>query len=452
MQSQKLSRRHFLQRTALFTTGALLASCTGVPGQSQEAAVDEGTSPPEEPIELVALYWSTRPEFIEDREILARRMTEKFPQVQASQNSVPSGQYGEKVLTMIAGGTPPDTLQLNFRWEPFFRGQNALLDVVPFADVDADFSFEDFYPLLVELGTHEGKLFNMPRGWNPFVIYYNRALFHEAGLDDLPTTWDNDTWTWDSFLEAAQLLSVDTDGDGRIDQYGMFFPYWYPFLLLNGGDVLTDDEQTSALDSSESLEALQFLADLRLKHHVSPSPAEIEGLGGPQDLFIAGRVAMFTAGAWGIGALTRVDGLDWEVGPLPRVAGKSPVGYTQYYGHGIPQGVQSTEWSWEYLKVISDEESNRTVAQTIGDVPAMKRIAESEAFAGLPKPPTRQVFIDSASYIKVWPTIAPITEIMDGIIRPELDLAFLGEQTVEDAVATTGPKVDMLLAEYWESR
>ncbi len=449
MTTGKLSRRHFLQSSALVAGGTLLAACAAVPGESGAAAADEGASMSEEPVELVAQYWATRPEFIEDREILAQRMTEKFPNVTASQSSVPGGQYGEKVLTAIAAGTPPDTMQLNHKWEPFFRGQNALLDVVPFANADDEFTFDVFYPRIIELGTHEGELFTVPRGWNPFVIYYNRALFGEAGLDDLPTSWENDTWTWDSFLETAQALTTDTDGDGRTDQYGMFFPYWYPFLRLGGGDVLSDDQQSSGLESAEALAALQWLADLRLTHHVSPSPAEIEGLGGPQDLFTAGRVAMFTAGAWGIGALTRVEGLDWDVGPLPRAAGQPPVGYTQYYGHGIPKGTQSAEWSWEYLKVISDEESNITVAQTIGDVPAMSHVAEGDAFAGLPKPPTRQVFIDSAPHMQVWPTLAPITEIMDRVITPELNLSFLGEKSVEDAVAAAGPKVDEILAEFW---
>ena len=449
MTAGKLSRRHFLQGSALVAGGAFMAACAPVAGDSGAAASDEGESMSEEPVELVAQYWGTRPEFIEDREILAQRMSEKFPNVTASQNSVPGGQYGEKVLTAIAAGTPPDTMQLNHRWEPFFRGQEALLNVIPFADADDEFSFDVFYPRIIELGTNEGQLVTVPRGWNPFVIYYNRALFAEAGLDDLPTSWENDTWTWDSFLETAQALTNDSDGDGRTDAYGMFFPYWYPFLRLGGGDVLSDDQKSSGLDSPEALAALQWLADLRLTHNVSPSPAEIEGLGNAQDLFTAGRVAMFTAGAWGIGALTRVEGLDWDVGPLPRAAGQPPVGYTQYYGHGIPKGTQSADWSWEYLKVISDEESNITVAKTIGDVPAMSHIAESEAFAGLPKPPTRQVFIDSAPHMQVWPTIAPITEIMSRAITPELNLAFLGEKSVEDAVAAAGPQVDEILAGFW---
>ena len=209
MIAEKLSRRHFLQGSALVAGGAFMAACAPVAGESGAAAADEGDSMSEEPIELVAQYWGTRPEFIEDREILAKRMTEKFPNVTASQNSVPGGQYGEKVLTAIAAGTPPDTMQLNHRWEPFFRGQEALLNVIPFADADDEFSFDVFYPRIIELGTTEGQLVTVPRGWNPFVIYYNRALFREAGLDDLPTSWENDTWNWDSFLETAQALTAD---------------------------------------------------------------------------------------------------------------------------------------------------------------------------------------------------------------------------------------------------
>lgn len=455
----RLSRRKLIGLASVALGGVFAASCGPKATQAPTAAPGPASTTAPAPtkaaageVKLLAAYWSPTPEFIAYREECARRMNEKFPGVQASQVSIPPDQYGEKVLTMIAGGTPPDLLQLNFKWEPYFKANDALMDLTPLIDSDKEFNLAQLYKRLLELGLSNGKRYSIPKGWNPFVVYYNQTKFREAGLADIPRSWEDTTWTWQAFLDAAKKLTVDTNKDGKTDTYGLYFPYWYIFLHSNGGDVLSADQKKPTIDSPEALEAFQFVADLRLKHKVAPSPADIAGQGNDQDLFVNGRVAMIMAGAWAISRFAKITNFQWEVGVLPRVPGKPPVSYTQYFGHGIPKGVKNTKMAWEYVKVVSDEESNIGAAKMGYDVPAMIKVAEGPHFGAAPTPPTRKVFLDAAQYIKVWPTVPPIREIIDGMLQPELDLAFTGDQTVKAAIDKALPKAKARLDEYWAKK
>lgn len=461
MEYKALSRRQFLRVASTALASMVIAACGATPTPTPPPKPTEKPAqpqqptpkPPAAPISLVAIYWSPTPEYIAYREECAKRMNDKFPgQVNASQVSVPVDQYGEKVLTMIAGGTPPDVLQLNFKWEPYFRANDAVQDLGPLADADKEFSFADFYKLLVDLTRKGGKIYSIPKGWNPFVVYYNKTMFKAAGLPEIPRSWEDTTWTWDAFLQAARKLTVDKNSDGKTDTFGVYLPYWYVFVHSNGADVLTPDDKAPAFDKPEFVEALQFVADLRLKHKVSPTAAEIAGQGSDQDLFVNQRIAMLLAGAWPISRFSKITDFEWEIGVLPRVPGKPPVSYTQYFGHGIPKGAKNTKWSWEYVKVISDEESNIGAAKMGYDVPAMIKVAESKHFGAAPPPPTRKVLLDAAPYIKVWPTIPPIREIIDGMMQPEFDLAFSGDQTVKQAIDKALPKVKARLEEYWKGK
>src|SRR5690606_12240898 len=101
---------------------------------------------------------------------------------------------------------------------------------------------EDVPEVLLEANRVDGALYGMPYSWNNMVIYYNTARFEEAGLE--PPSPD---WTRDEFLEIAQALTVDEDGDGTPERYGYawdnsgVFISAMPWIFANGTDIITED-------------------------------------------------------------------------------------------------------------------------------------------------------------------------------------------------------------------
>jgi ABC-type glycerol-3-phosphate transport system substrate-binding protein len=93
-------------------------------------------------------------------------------------------------------------------------------------------------------------------------LQYRKDLFDKKGLKE-PRTWDD-------LLRAAKTLTEDTDGDGKIDRYGIAMPlkneystgvHFLGFLWGNGGHVL-DRNGKVVFNSPETIQTLSFLKEL----------------------------------------------------------------------------------------------------------------------------------------------------------------------------------------------
>ncbi len=117
---------------------------------------------------------------------------------------------------------------------------------------------------IVELGKYTGT---------PYHIVYNRDMMNRLGID----IWDyvnKDMWNWETFLSVAQASTIDFNGDGIIDQWGLRSTANTIGLCLvfsNNGDLVTQDGDRYyfSLNSRNSIKALQFLADLYNIHKVT---------------------------------------------------------------------------------------------------------------------------------------------------------------------------------------
>jgi hypothetical protein len=73
------------------------------------------------------------------------------------------------------------------------------------------------------------------------------------------------------------------------------------------------------LDQPEAYEALQWMADLRGKHHVAPTPSDAMDIG-PQKLFTNGQIGMIISGSWATPLIfeKEVTNFDYDVAPIPK--------------------------------------------------------------------------------------------------------------------------------------
>lgn len=208
-------------------------------------------------------------------------------------------EYREKVITSIVSGAPPDVFLLDNIDVPAFVEAGVMLDLRPFAarvgiDLDA------FYPEVLRIFARDSQVFAFPKGFSPLVYYYNRALFDAAQVP-----YPRDNWTWPEFLQTAQALTKDVNGDGTIDQWGTAiirpFYAWQAMIWSGGGDILSPDgsQASGALDSPASIAALDFLTALVTRHKVAPPPNAFRAVTGNETrMFYSGRLALLPSGHW----------------------------------------------------------------------------------------------------------------------------------------------------------
>lgn len=204
--------------------------------------------------------------------------------------------YYTKVQTGLAGGTAPDLMWLSQEYIAGFASRGALLDVtdlVAGSDLPAG-AVDTYFPDVIKTARYEDRLYGLPWIAQPVVLYYNPALFDAAEME-----YPDESWDWDTFLEAAKALTLDDDGDGVPEQYGFSLNGWPPihmFIWQAGGEVIADDLGSSPIDSPEAIEAAEFYSEMVFNAECCPSEETLAEQGF-SEMFKAGTVAMFMGGA-----------------------------------------------------------------------------------------------------------------------------------------------------------
>ncbi|MDA3951408.1 MAG: sugar ABC transporter substrate-binding protein [Spirochaeta sp.] len=224
--------------------------------------------------EEVVRFWY----HFDDPETALNPLIEKFesenPGIRIEAERVPWDAYYQRLLTAAAAGDPPDVAQVKLWWQPQLVEMGALL---PLDDYIADWDGkDDVYPRVWELTRHsDGQQYYMPLQMVVLYMYYRVDHFDELGLS-IPETREE-------FLEVAQALTRDTDGDGETDVYGFGIrgargghDWWGSFVLSSGAEFF-DDNGNVALATPEAIAANEWFLDLYREHGVSPPTTPSDG-------------------------------------------------------------------------------------------------------------------------------------------------------------------------------
>ncbi|MGD9045347.1 MAG: sugar ABC transporter substrate-binding protein, partial [Desulfobacterales bacterium] len=224
------------------------------------------------------------------------------PNIKVVMEPVSYGEKETKYTVESAAGRAPDVFHVHAFSLPMFFGKGFAKDLSPFIAKEDPKFLEAWFPLAIKLMQHNGKVHAMPGDYMTMVLFYNTEIFKAAGMDP-----NKPPKTWDEFLAYAKKLTRDTDGDGKVDQWGFgtvgakspgFSMRFGPFIWSFGADYLTPDQKRSALDSPEAKQAFTFFVELYTKHKVVPPGLTAMN---PQEVrtqFAQKKVAMILGSGW----------------------------------------------------------------------------------------------------------------------------------------------------------
>jgi sn-glycerol 3-phosphate transport system substrate-binding protein len=190
---------------------------------------------------------------------------------------------------------------------------------------------QGFYPAFMENSQTGGKTWGIPFQRSTIVLYYNKEMFKEAGLDP-----NHPPETWKEMAEYAQKLTK-RDASGKVTQWGVQipasgFPYWlFQGLTTENGVQLMNAAGTETYyDKPAVIEAVQYWVDLTSKYKAHPEGI-VEWGTTPKDFFERKVAMMWTT----TGNLTNVRSnakFDFGVAMLPANKRRgSPTGGGNFY-------------------------------------------------------------------------------------------------------------------------
>ncbi len=289
--------------------------------------------------------------------------TAKDPDFQLELEGPSFEDYWTKVKTRMSAGDAPSLLTTQAA-----RAQELDALLAPLDDLaeQAGMDLSAYNQAMIAGMTVGGTVRAIPYDAEPMVLFYNRALFRDAGLEE-PV----DSYPMDRFLEDAKAM---TSGD----RYGLAISSGLVHLGLaiafaNGGAPVVDEQLT--LTDPKVVEGIQFGFDLVTEHQVAKAPAAVDSEPAAQQDLMNGNVAMYLDGPWMYQAFADALGDDLGVTVVPSETGEAR-GLIQGSGFGIASNAEDPEAAFETLKAITTPEVIGDVANARGTFPS---IVEQEA-------------------------------------------------------------------------
>lgn len=362
---------------------------------------------------------------------------------------VPWAEMGDKLGVAIAGKGWPDIAPVDI------SGSSVSIDHIEQGVIESldayltDDEKADFYENALDAYTYDGKLYGIPNSITLHTMLLNLDLFEEAGVE--PPA--DGKWTYEEFLDAAKQLTFDRDGDGKTDVYGFstyIMPGYYeawPFFYKNGGSPLSEDLTEFTFDDPEVVQAIQDLADLKLKEDAAPETHGGNDVGGTFQAWANEEqrtVAMQPWATWAIGAAQGAYPTNFMVAEYPTGdAGEAKTiggvgGWTMFHQNDDANKKAAVA---DFMKFISSTEEQVVMAQNYGIFPARISSSEQDPFAENPEMARAMEMSEQVVMLPRHPEWRKIDEA----IQSELQLVFNGEKTAEEAMADAKEVVDGLL-------
>ncbi|HET6597140.1 MAG TPA: ABC transporter substrate-binding protein [Anaerolineales bacterium] len=301
---------------------------------------------------------------------------QKLPNITVTDTVKPFGDiWTANVAAVAAGSGMPDVIVSDRPTLPRDAADGVYMSLQEFADRDG-ITRDQFYDWAWDQTLFEGQTYGIPFETDVRVLFWNKQLFEEAGLDpNKPPT------TWDELLQYADALDKK-NADGTYDRIA-FFPLWNagfnPFWAYLNGAPLIDAEGNPVINSPEAAETLEWIKMWVDRYGGWQALKDYQAKFGapPNDLFMGNGVAMLVdifgynsqlefyrprADTNGDGQITGDDPrMDWGIGMLPY--NEAPADWSGGFSLSIPAGAENPEAAWEFIKCMTGPEGQTSWAR-----------------------------------------------------------------------------------------
>ena len=448
-QSQKmLSRRRFLQVSGVATSAALLAACPA-PAAAPAATGGEG----EEMMETKHLQaWSRMTDLAQEsiKEIIDIYNEEntmgvevEFVYIAQTQGS----QADEKLLTAVAGGTPPALHYADRFTVPQFAHEGFFTDITDFAEA-AGVTKELYFDFAWDETVYQGRLFALSFDTDTRALWYNMDIMEEAGLDPAspPTNLTE-------LMEATEALTV-RDNTGAVTRYGFNPIYDQAWLYTWGfgfGGLFQDDDLRITFADPKNIEAMQFVKSFIDEIGIEDIDVMLSACAGgncrgENDYFWTGQSAMTCSGNWKVAQHHRYKpDTNYGVVPMPGPDGPAPgASWAGGWSWAVPFGYDDVEAAFDACFYLCGPEGQLKYNKDTFHIPTIKSAADDPFFS---EDPLHAVFMELLPVSHARPPIPLGSKLWDLQVKAFRDEIPHGLKTPEESLTAIDEEINAGLEE-----
>ena len=420
---KKISRRSFLAATAALAASSLAGCGSG-----------DGT------VDLTFQIWDV---FQRDgMQAMCDAYTALHPEVTIEVQVTSWDEYWTKLEAATMAKQAPDIFWMHTNEILKYADNDKLVDCSEIVDKS---HFSDIS--LANASGSDGTLYAVPKDRDTVGLVYNKEMFDAAGV-----SYPDDTWTWDTLVEASQKIYDATGYYGYMaygdDQLG----YWN-FVYQAGGSILTEDKTRANFTDPATEMAMDFYIGLQ-KNDWCPDQTYFAETS-PGTAFFSGKGAMFLEGDWNI--LPELQNYPdmvgkWDVAVLPKcpnpLSGDGRATISNGLSYATTKTNKHLDVVMDVLKFFGSAEGQQIQGESGAAIPAYIGMEDSWVGCFDQYPVDITCFIDMFDYC---------VQSVNNAARPEwktpvsdtLLKIYTGQLTLEDGLEQMQEIVDTASAEYY---
>ncbi|MAS33283.1 MAG: ABC transporter substrate-binding protein [Anaerolineaceae bacterium] len=371
-----------------------------------------------------AAYWQS----------LADAYTAENPHVTIDITILENAAFKDRLVTVMQAGDPPDLFQ---SWGGAVLWTYANNGLVRNIEPELAGEWKDSFSAeaALELYGQNGEYYGVPWTWGAVGMFYNKALFTEAGLDP-----ENPPQTWEEFLAAVETLQeagITPISLGESEKWPGHFWWVYLALRLGGEDAfLSAYNREGSFADEPFVQAGEYLKQLV---DMDPFPEGFLGLTHPEmeGIFGNGEAAMMLMGQWVPGAQAQYSESGEGIGDenmgffnFPAIeGGAGNAGDVLGGGDGFAVGADAPDETIDFLKFITNAENQRAGAE-IFIVPVVAGAEDAVA-----EDPIMQAILEArnnAPYFQLYYDQF-LPPAVGGAVNDAVETLFAGMATPEEA-------------------
>ncbi len=298
-----------------------------------------------------------------------------------------------------------------------------------------------------------GEVSGIPFLIESLVVLYNASLFEKEGI--IPPTVDH-PWTWDDLQSAARKLTMDSNNDGVIDQYGTGFGLRNSAnIVMNtsisfGGSFFKKEGNHYIVEvKEEEKKLLSTIVDMLYKDK-SASPASVGETGaGMIPGFFSGRYAMLVGiGSWGRQQLVENAPKEFHWGVMPPLKAQ-----TQTYGAStqtlsVPKKSKRTKEAMMFIDFMLSSKNTARLALNDWMIPARKSCLSMAEFQDTLGGWDITCAAVSTLGVGSWVGAPGYVEWKSRVANPVLQELFAGRLSVDEAAKRIEHESNNVLSRY----
>lgn len=353
---------------------------------------------------------------------------------------VPWDQYWTLLEAGAQGNTLPDVFWMHSTYSQRFMRGGVLLDLTDHIAQSDKIEPSNYYQDILGLYQYDQKTYAIPKDYDTIALWYNKTMFDEANI-----AYPDETWTWETFAEAAQKLT-----NKEKNQYGFASPAaynqdgYYNMIYSMGGYILNDDKSASGWDAPETISAMNWWYDNLVT--TSMPTQQMMGENTTDVLFGSGRSAMTLQGSWMVKAFSENEYIaaNADVAVLPKA--EDGTRKTVYNGLGWAAAADGkhTEEAWKLLEYLGSEPVQRKQAEL--GITMSAYMGTSDNWVNCAPQFNLQVYLDMTKDMVIRPYTAS-TKVWEDYSQQVMVRAYTAEITMEEACKEIAAFMNTQIAE-----